>query len=1045
MKKIKLFTILLLVLTLLCSVFILASCSGGGGYHNGDDPTPTPTPTPSTPTKLTAPTVVLTDDTATWSADASADKFEISIGGELSYIENSVTSKKLTDGQTFKIRAIGDGMNYTNSDWSNSVTYTKPSDPTDPDVKYTIIWKNGDTVLETDTNVAEGTVPTYDGTVPTKASDAQYSYTFSGWTPEVVAANGDVTYTAVFTSTKNKYTVTWKNGDSTLETDENVEYGTLPVYNGTEPQKASDAQYIYVFNGWSPVISEVVGTVTYEAQFASTPNTYTVIWKNGDTVLETDENIPYGSNPSYDDATPIKESTVQYTYAFSGWSPEISAVTESITYTAQFTETVRKYTITFYPEDGHMILDAVSVDYGTAATYSKSAPTKNSTESHTYTFDKWVTTPNGNTEDDLSNVVADRSVYASFKQEVRKVTVNVVSNNTDYGMVSVGVLNNIPYGSSISVNGNTISIDGNTITVLPKSATAQYTYSFVSWTTDETVGNDTTIIANFTRTVNTYTIIWKNGDYTLETDENVEYGVTPVYNGSTPTKPSSAEYNYTFSGWSPSVSIVTGDITYNAQFTDATNKYTVTFYDDDGVTVLGVSVVEYGQNASYPNALPTKAETAQYTYLFDKWVTEKDGSTEALLNNISENKSVYAKYTATTKNYTVTFCDWDGTILDEQSVAYGNAATAPEDLERDGYRFDGWDKSYNNVTQDITVTAKYQAEVEVKFLDYDGSVIYSEYIDQGSNFTNIPENPTRSDYVFTGWSTNAFENIVEDLEVQAQYVRTYRVSFVDYNGTILKTENVMTGTAATAPSDPSREGYDFVGWDTEFSSITSDLRVTARYQIKRYTVTFVMPDGKTVSVQENIKHGFSAKAPAVDEYYFDWNVKKGYKFTNWSTAFDNITSNKTITAIYGTEVTEPIIVVQNTTVAAGTTNVPVRVYICSSEKIYGISLDMLFDNTLQLGGAISVDVRNTFGNMDTDYTSKLTDEGAYELRWTDGDGVDPSVFSGPVPLLTFNFNLYEFQNDGDYLVSILESTYIINEDLVKVTPVVISGTVTLGN
>ena len=100
MKKTKLFTILLLVLTLLCSIFILASCGDGSGNNNGDDPTPTPTP--STPTKLTAPTVVLTDDTATWSADASADKFEISIGGELSYIENSVTSKKLTDGQTFK-------------------------------------------------------------------------------------------------------------------------------------------------------------------------------------------------------------------------------------------------------------------------------------------------------------------------------------------------------------------------------------------------------------------------------------------------------------------------------------------------------------------------------------------------------------------------------------------------------------------------------------------------------------------------------------------------------------------------------------------------------------------------------------------------------------------------------------------------------------------------------------------------------------------------------------------------------------------------------
>ena len=120
MKKTKLSTVFLLLMTLLCSIFVLVSCSGGGG-NNGENPTPTPIP--STPTKLTAPTVALIDDTATWSADASADKFEISVDGNLSYIENSVTSRKLIDGQSFKIRAIGDGTNYTNSDWSNSVTY----------------------------------------------------------------------------------------------------------------------------------------------------------------------------------------------------------------------------------------------------------------------------------------------------------------------------------------------------------------------------------------------------------------------------------------------------------------------------------------------------------------------------------------------------------------------------------------------------------------------------------------------------------------------------------------------------------------------------------------------------------------------------------------------------------------------------------------------------------------------------------------------------------------------------------------------------------
>ena len=87
------------------------------------------------PQKLSAPVVTLTGNVATWSADANADKFEISLDGNLSYVENSVTSQTLTDGQTFKVRAVGDGSSYSTSDWSNSVTYTAVTseDVTDDD------------------------------------------------------------------------------------------------------------------------------------------------------------------------------------------------------------------------------------------------------------------------------------------------------------------------------------------------------------------------------------------------------------------------------------------------------------------------------------------------------------------------------------------------------------------------------------------------------------------------------------------------------------------------------------------------------------------------------------------------------------------------------------------------------------------------------------------------------------------------------------------------------------------------------------------------
>ncbi len=86
----------------------------------------------SDPQKLSAPVVTLNGNVASWEANANADKFEISTDGVLSYVENTFTQKTLTNGQTLKVRAVGDGTNYSTSDWSNSVTYIAQGTPGSP-------------------------------------------------------------------------------------------------------------------------------------------------------------------------------------------------------------------------------------------------------------------------------------------------------------------------------------------------------------------------------------------------------------------------------------------------------------------------------------------------------------------------------------------------------------------------------------------------------------------------------------------------------------------------------------------------------------------------------------------------------------------------------------------------------------------------------------------------------------------------------------------------------------------------------------------------
>ena len=81
----------------------------------------------------------------------------------------------------------------------------------------------------------------------------------------------------------------------------------------------------------------------------------------------------------------------------------------------------------------------------------------------------------------------------------------------------------------------------------------------------------------------------------------------------------------------------------------------------------------------------------------------------------------------------------------------------------------------------------------------------------------------------TNWSGNTF--ILYELCIDVDYTVTYyTVTFKDWNGQILKTQTVAKGASATAPPNPTRDGYTFIGWDKGFTNITSNLEVIAQYE-----------------------------------------------------------------------------------------------------------------------------------------------------------------------------------------------------------------------
>ena len=240
--------------------------------------------------------------------------------------------------------------------------------------------------------------------------------------------------------------------------------------------------------------------------------------------------------------------------------------------------------------------------------------------------------------------------------------------------------------------------------------------------------------------------------------------------------------------------------------------------------------------------------------------------------------------------HTVTFKDWDGTVLKTQEVQHGGDAEAPADPTRVGYTFTGWDKEFTNITADLVVTAQYEINTyTVTFKDWDGTVLKTQQVQHGGD-AEAPADPTRTGYTFTGWD-KAFTNITADLVVTAQYeINTYTVTFKDWDGTVLKTQEVQYGGNAEAPADPTRTGYTFTGWDKAFTNITADLVVTAQYEINTYTVTFKDWDGTVLKTQE-VQYGGDAEAPADP-------TRVGYTFTGWDKAFTNVTADLVVTAQY---------------------------------------------------------------------------------------------------------------------------------------------------
>ena len=282
--------------------------------------------------------------------------------------------------------------------------------------------------------------------------------------------------------------------------------------------------------------------------------------------------------------------------------------------------------------------------------------------------------------------------------------------------------------------------------------------------------------------------------------------------------------------YAPGASVPADVTELTVQWTAPT--YTVTLHANGGMINSGnVTSYTYGVGAT----LPTDVTRTGYT--FKGWYDSENltGSpVTAIGDTETGNKEYWAKWEI--NQYTITFDTVGGSTVASITQDYGTAIAAPANPTREGYTFIGWDKGIPSTmpAENMTITAKWKVnQYTITFDSNDGSEIAPITQDYGTAIT-APADPTREGYTFIGWdkaipATMPAENMI----ITANWkVNQYTITFDSNGGSEIAPITQDYGTAITAPANPTREGYTFIGWDKAIPATmpAEDLTITAQWR-----------------------------------------------------------------------------------------------------------------------------------------------------------------------------------------------------------------------
>ena len=645
----------------------------------------------------------------------------------------------------------------------------------------------------------------------------------------------------------------------------------------TNPTKTADETYTYVFAGWDQAVTVVGGNKTYTANFTPVYIDYTVVFKNYDGTVLSTQKYHYGDEivlPS----TPAKSADNTYTYTFNGWDNEVVNCAGNATYTATYMPVYIDYTVEFKNYDGS-VLSAETYHYGEAVVVP-TTPTKPADNTYTYAFKDWG-----------KEVVkcAGNTTYTATYTEIY-IDYTVIFENYDGAVLSEKTYH---YGDTVEEPATPTKPADNT-----------FTYSFKGW--DNEVVNcegHATYTATYNSTYIEYTVVFRNYDDSVISSKTYHFGDT-VVEPTTPTKPSTNTYSYTFNGWDNAVGSCVGDAEYKATYVSSYIDYTVTFVNADG-SEISKNTYHWGDTITVP-ANPTMQADKVGNFVFKAWDSE--------IVACDGDKVYTATYDIDYINYTVIFKNYDGEVLSEKTYHYGDsiveptAPTRPAD-ETYTYGFVGWDSQVVACDGNKTYIAQFvpaNIDYTVIFLNWDNSEISRKTYHYGDKIV-VPSNPSKLadntyTYTFAGWDKE-----VVDCNGNATYKATYTATYINYtvtfkndNGTLLSSKTYHYGDEIVEPTTPEKTAdkiytYKFKSWDKEVVNCNGNTEYIATYTATYidYTITFKNYDGNEIS-SKTYHYGDTIVEPATPNKPSDESCT--YEFSGWDSEVVNCNGNKTYIA-----------------------------------------------------------------------------------------------------------------------------------------------------